>query len=446
MQTATDPTASPGENPSSGATSNAVTPETGTGQPAVVQLNRLSKHFSGVTAVRGVSLSIERGEIFGLLGPNGAGKSTLLKLILGFLSPDSGTIRVFGSGDLTAAHARIGYLPEQPRYHTNFTGREYLIFQSRLAGLSKRDAKTIAARALKMVGIEEAADRRIRTYSKGMRQRLGLAVAVSAGGDTPPELLILDEPASGLAPEGQVAVREVLLDCKRQGSTILLCSHQLTEVERICSRVGILRGGKLVALTPLQDSPRVLIAALPRNGALEMAPQLLQYLEGLHPAVAVKGGRSEDEPLLLSIPTGNTIPNAASLKAAALRALVDGRWDINSVHIEHHDLETIYLQAVRPPSKGGKDAAAATNGHATDLPIPPPSAGQPGEVAPENIAGEVASLPVRPAMTGSSAEVTPETIAEPMLRSGPSTAPLYADAAPHEDSWLNDLRRDGEGQ
>lgn len=351
----------------------------GPAEPPIVQVDRVSKHYPGVNALRGVSFNVQRGEIFGLLGPNGAGKSTLLKLMLGFLSANSGTIKLFGSADLTAAHARTGYLPEQPSYHSNFTGREYMEFQAHLAGLSASDARTVAARALKQVGIEEEANKRISAYSKGMRQRLGLAVALSAGGDTPPELLILDEPAAGLAPEGQVAVRETLLDCRRQGSTIILCSHQLTEVERICSEVGILRNGRLVALTRLQDESRVMIVATARPCALEVAPHLLEYLEQLHPSVAIKGGTSEDAPLYVSLPAGSNVPHAAAMKAAAIRALVDARWDISSLHIENRDLESIYLQAVGPI----KDEAAADspNGKSIEIPALPEVEQMPAEAS-----------------------------------------------------------------
>lgn len=465
-------------------------------QPPVAQVERVSKQFKGVAALRGVSFNLERGEIFGLLGPNGAGKSTLLKLLLGFLHGDGGSIKLFGSTDLTKAHARVGYLPEQPRYHGNFSGREYMEFQARLAGLRARDAKAITAHALKRVGLEEAANRRIRTYSKGMRQRLGLAVAVYASGDTPPELLVLDEPASGLAPEGQVAVREVLLDCNRQGSTILLSSHQLTEVERICSRVGILRGGKLVALTRLDDQSRVVIVAAPRSRGFELAPHLIEYLRNLHPAVLIKGGLLETEPLVVSLPTGNDVPHAASMKAAALRAIVDARWDVMSLHVENRDLESIYMRAVRPSRKEGADTqadgkapeavevapgqsastveAASQEAPAPDVArtVPSQAAGtvMVPDAAPQSEPVEVVPagqpLLVRPVSPNGSAapeeavaaEVPEAPLANPPFetpmvaaRSGPSTAPLpplpdsvetQADPAA-QGQWLRDLRREG---
>ncbi|MDQ3930270.1 MAG: ATP-binding cassette domain-containing protein [Chloroflexota bacterium] len=473
----------PAQQPdTAGATATAT--ESGAKAP-IAQIERVSKQFRGVAALRGVSFNLESGEIFGLLGPNGAGKSTLLKLLLGFLHSDGGSIKLFGSGDLTKAHARIGYLPEQPRYHGNFSGREYLEFQARLAGLKARDAKAIAAHALKRVGLEEAANRRIRTYSKGMRQRLGLAVAVYATGDTPPELLVLDEPASGMAPEGQVAVREVLLESNRHGSTILLCSHQLTEVERICSRVGILRGGKLVALTRMDDRSRVVIVATPRPRGFELASYLIEYLRNLHPAVVIRGGLVETEPLVVSLPTGDDVPHAASMKAAAIRAIVDARWDVVSLHVENRDLESIYMQAVRPSRKDGAtdrqadgkapvatEVAPVPSTPAADAPQEPPVidvaarvSSSPGETTGSEIAqasvmerpepAEIvpASHPllVRPVSPNGLAAATESTEppAPTSARSGPSTAPLpplpeaiEAQADSSQGQWLRDLRRE----
>jgi ABC-2 type transport system ATP-binding protein len=325
----------------------------------IIALERVSKRFDHVTALDNVSLRIQQGETFGLLGPNGAGKSTVLKLVLGFLHPDHGTVRVFGSTDLMRAHARLGYMAEQPRYHGNFTGREYLRFQSRLTGLRGRSARNAADRALEAVGLKADADRRIKTYSKGMRQRLGLAVALTGAAGDVPELLVLDEPASGLDVEGQVAVRDIILDCKSRGSTILLCSHQLTQVERVCSAVGILRAGRLIAQTRLGEASRVAVVATPRDGAGEILPYLLEYLKKLHPQVTATGGEKEGEPLTVSLPTGPTIPKAAAMKAAALRALIDARWDIVSVNVDTRDLETLYLQAVKPKDRPPVEAAPA---------------------------------------------------------------------------------------
>jgi ABC-2 type transport system ATP-binding protein len=319
----------------------------------VVRLERITKRFKNIYALRNVSLRIQQGEIFGLLGAKGAGKSTLTKLLLGFLHPDGGTIQLFGSPDIQRARARIGYLPESAHYHRNFTARQYLQFHARLAGLSGRPARALVERVLEAVDLAHVAGRLIRGYHRDMRQRLGLAVALVSAGGRPPELLILDEPASGLDHEGRLMFRDIILECQRNGSTVLICSHQLSEIERTCTSVGILRAGRLITQTHLDDSPRVNILGIARNGAIDILPYLVEYLQNLHPAVTIRGGRSEDEPLMVSLPTGPAVANSAAIKAAALRALVDGRWDIMSVHIENKDLESLYMLAV--PSHAHKD-------------------------------------------------------------------------------------------
>ncbi len=317
----------------------------------VISLDHVTKRFGSLVALRNVSLQIDRGEVYGLIGPNGAGKSTLLKLLLGFLYPDIGTIKLFGSSNLTRAHARLGYLPEKPRYHGNFTGREYLRFHARLSGFRASDAARTADGALEKLGLQSAANKRIRTYSKGMAQRLGLAVVLCGAAGSPPDLIVLDEPASDLDPEGQLAVKDFILDCKERGSTVLLCSHQLTEVEKICSTVGILRGGRLVIQTQLGGGSRAIITGTPREGAAEIAPALVAYLTKLHPTVMIRGGEAAGEPLMVNLPVGPEIPHSAAIKNAAIKAMLDGRWDITSLYIDNRDLETLYMRAVQSPAQ-----------------------------------------------------------------------------------------------
>ena len=336
------------------------------GETPVVDLDRVTKRFGSLVALRNVSLQIHRGEVYGLIGPNGAGKSTLLKLLLGFLHPDKGSVKLFDSTNLTHAHARLGYLPEKPRYHGNFTGREYLRFHGRLSGFNLAYAARTADHALEAVGLQSAANKRIRTYSKGMTQRLGLAVLLCgherSGGGEPPDLLVLDEPASGLDPEGQLIARDFILGCKERGSTVLLCSHQLTEVEKICSTVGILRAGRLVAQTALGGGSRAIITGTPREGAAQIAPALIEYLLKLHPAVMVKGGQAAGEPLMVNLPVGPDVPHGPAIKTAAIKAMLDGRWDITSLYIDNRDLETLYMRAVQSPVQrnGSKEPTSET--------------------------------------------------------------------------------------
>ena len=358
-------------------TSAASTPSTATDEP-IVSIDRVTKRFGSLVALRNVSLQIHRGEVYGLLGPIGAGKSTLLKLLLGFLYPDKGTIKLFGSSNLTRAHARLGYLPEKPRYHGNFSGREYLRFHGQLSGFSTADAARAADHALQTLSLKDVANRRIKTYSKGMTQRLGLAVILCGAGlseaGVPPELIVLDEPASDLDPEGQIAVRDFILGCKERGSTVLLCSHQLTDVEKICSTVGILRGGRLVVQTSLGGGSRAIITGTPREGAAEIAPALIAYLTKLHPMVMVRGGEVAGEPLSVNLPVGPEIPHSAAIKNAAIKAMLDGRWDITSLYIDNRDLETLYMRAVQSATQspaqrnGAKETVSTATKPLGDLP------------------------------------------------------------------------------
>ncbi|MBR1978864.1 MAG: ABC transporter ATP-binding protein [Akkermansia sp.] len=198
----------------------------------------------GVYAVKGVSLSIPEGAVYGLIGPNGSGKSTIMKALVGLLSPDAGTCRVFGQAATASANRReIGFLPENPYFYKFLTGEETVRFYGRLCGLHGAKLKERTAEMLELVGLQDAAHRRLGGYSKGMLQRVGLAQALVQK----PRLLVLDEPTAGVDPIGSRAIRDIILDLKRQGITVFLCSHLLEQVQEICDRVGILYQGCLIA-------------------------------------------------------------------------------------------------------------------------------------------------------------------------------------------------------
>ncbi|MBN2468695.1 MAG: ABC transporter ATP-binding protein [Deltaproteobacteria bacterium] len=222
---------------------------------ASIEVSRLSKFYTGregrIQALKELTLTIKRGEIIGLLGQNGAGKTTAVKLIMGFLSPTGGDI-FFQGKRLNAADPRrkIGYLPESFRANPNLTVYEYLRYLATLAGAPDHHASHEAIMdLLHQVGMHTVPNRRISDLSKGMGQRVGLAQAFA--GD--PDLLILDEPTSGLDPIGKGDIIEFLLSMKQQGKTIFFCSHILSEVERLCDRIGILVEGRLKFLGPVDD-------------------------------------------------------------------------------------------------------------------------------------------------------------------------------------------------
>lgn len=201
-------------------------------------------------AVDHVSLRARPGEIYGLLGPNGSGKSTTIKLLLGLLEPTGGECRVFGvpSGRVEARRD-VGYLPESPYFYRHLTGRELVRFYARMCGLGRPRLDARVAEVLAIVGLSEAADRRVGTYSKGMLQRVGLAQAMVHD----PRLLILDEPTAGVDPVGSAAISELILKLKAEGKTILITSHLLGQIEDICDRVAILDKGKLIVEGAVQD-------------------------------------------------------------------------------------------------------------------------------------------------------------------------------------------------
>lgn len=224
-----------------------------------VEIEQIHKSFpghwgrGGVYAVKGVSLHIPQGGVYGLIGPNGSGKSTIMKALVGLLSPDAGHCRVFGQPATAAANRReIGFLPENPYFYKFLTGEETVRFYGKLCGLSGKALRERTAELLELVGLTEAAQRRVGGYSKGMLQRVGLAQALVQQ----PRLLVLDEPTAGVDPIGSRTIRDIILELKRRGMTVFLCSHLLEQVQEICDRVGILYQGCLIAEGSMDELTR----------------------------------------------------------------------------------------------------------------------------------------------------------------------------------------------
>lgn len=208
----------------------------------------LRKRYGRRTAVDDVSFEVGRGEVVGLLGPNGAGKTTVIKSLLGLVSPDAGEVMLLGRpADDPAARARVGYLPELFRYQPWLTAAEVLTLHVRLSGVDVGPAERLDC--LGLVGLAERARDRVGGFSKGMQQRLGLAVALVAR----PELVVLDEPTSALDPLGRADVRDVVLSLRSRGVAVLLNSHLIGEVERVCDRVVILDRGRVAAAGSLAE-------------------------------------------------------------------------------------------------------------------------------------------------------------------------------------------------
>jgi ABC-2 type transport system ATP-binding protein len=214
-----------------------------------VRIRDLEKIFSvplrrrRVVALRGLSLDIPAGHVYGLLGPNGSGKSTTLKILLGLVTPTSGASEIFGiPSNRVGSRVDVGFLPENPYFYKFLTGAETISFYGKLCGLCGRALKERVKELLDLVDLTEAGDRRVGSYSKGMLQRIGLAQAMVHD----PRLLILDEPTAGVDPAGSRQIRDLILQLKARGKTILLTSHLLEQVQEVCDRVGILAKGRLV--------------------------------------------------------------------------------------------------------------------------------------------------------------------------------------------------------
>jgi len=203
-----------------------------------------------VMAVRDLSLEVEGGEIFGFVGPNGAGKSTTIKILCHLIRPTSGRVSLMGK-DVTSAEARrfVGYLPENPSYYDHLTGQELLAFNGTIHGMSADAIRQRSRELLEMVDLDTSARRPIRTYSKGMVQRLGIAASLVHN----PQVLIWDEPMSGLDPIGRKQTTDLMLELRRQGKTLFFSTHILADVEQVCDRIGMIVHGELTYAGKVQE-------------------------------------------------------------------------------------------------------------------------------------------------------------------------------------------------
>jgi len=215
-----------------------------------LEIHDLHTAYGPLHVLRGITLDVAQGEVFGLLGPNGAGKTTLVHTMLGLLKPQRGMVRVLGNNASTQAISNIGYLPERQRYHPHFTGREYLTTLGKLSGMRGQALKDRVATVLEGMDLLDAANRRLGTYSKGMLQRIGLAQAVLHD----PDLLIIDEPTSGLDPIAAGAFDTLIRTLhKTLNLTVFMVTHDLESVATICDRVAVLAQGQIAALGTMAD-------------------------------------------------------------------------------------------------------------------------------------------------------------------------------------------------
>jgi ABC-2 type transport system ATP-binding protein len=295
----------------------------------VIELRAITKRYGRTVALDGIDLDVGPGELVGLLGPNGAGKTTTVKLLLGLARPSAGEGRVLGAplGDL-AVRRRIGYLPELFRYQPWLTAREVLRLHGRLAGLEPARREEAAREALARVDLTGRGDDRVGGFSKGMQQRLGLGAALL--GD--PDLVLLDEPTSALDPVGRIDVREIVRAARDRGATVILNSHLLTEVERVCDRVVIVHRGRVVAAGPLEE----VVAA----DGVRIRATGLDLLVRRAPVAGVTPSEDDGEWLTYR-------PIAADLVPELVAGLVAAGARIHAVEPGRGSLEARFLELVR---------------------------------------------------------------------------------------------------
>ena len=301
----------------------------------VIRVGELSKRYGSILALDRLSLEVPAGAVFGLLGPNGAGKTTLFRLVMGFVLPDGGWI------DRGGLHpSSIGYLPERAFYPSRFRVRKYLTTVGRLAGLRGSALRGSVEQLLLQLDLKEVANQRLGACSRGILQRLGLAQALI--GDPP--LLVLDEPARGLDPAGQRFMRDRILALHQAGKTVILSSHHLDEVARVCTHVGVLNRGRLVRSDPLETllAPRPQLAVTPGPGGSSdfwqvtittgpMPAELSSKLTSLGAGIAVTGR-------WVTL-TGEAIAQ----KARVLRLLLDAEVDVQRIGERHFTLEDVFM-------------------------------------------------------------------------------------------------------
>ncbi|WP_433730320.1 ABC transporter ATP-binding protein [Nocardia sp. CA-129566] len=289
---------------------------------SIVVTAGLTKRYGTHTAVDGVHMTVAPGEIYGFLGPNGAGKTTTLRMLVGLIRPGAGTATVLGHppGD-PAVVRRIGVLIEGPGFYPYLTGRDNLRVLAKYRGLDG----TAVAEALERVGLANRADDKFRTYSLGMKQRLGVGAALLGR----PDLLILDEPTNGLDPQGMAEMRELITTLAGDGHTVLLSSHMLSEVQEICDRVGVISGGKLLTestVAELRGAASLLLRAEP----LEVAFPAVRRVVGERSALLTAGG--------IRIEAG------AAAAPAVARAVVESGADLLELRTDEKSLEEVFFE------------------------------------------------------------------------------------------------------
>ena len=299
-----------------------------------LRLDRVVKRFSGHTAVRGLTMEVPRGGIFGLLGPNGAGKTTTIRMIMNILTPDEGTITLLGQPVSRELSDRIGYLPEERGLYRKMEVLEHLVFLGQTRGLGRHEARTRAAGWLERVGLSDWAARKIEDLSKGMQQKVQFIGTVLHD----PELVVLDEPFSGLDPVNSKVLKDVVIDLAREGRTVLFSTHIMEQAERMCDRIVIMARGEKVVDGAVADIKR---AAGDRNVRLAFTRNREAARRVLQDRALVAGFEDHGATAEVEMAPGSDGDRL-------LRALVSADVGLSEFAVVEPSLESIFIARVGP--------------------------------------------------------------------------------------------------
>jgi ABC-2 type transport system ATP-binding protein len=299
----------------------------------VIEARGLVKRYGRFPAVDGIDLTVEKGEVFGLLGPNGSGKTTTILLLLGLTEPTAGSIRILGLDPLRqplTVKRQVGYLPDQIGFYDHLTAWENLAYTARLAGLISKEADTRIIDALARVRLADVAHRRVATFSRGMRQRLGLAEVLVKQA----EIAILDEPTSGLDPQSTQELLELIRELAAEGVTFVLSSHQLSMMQTICSRVALFRKGQVGLIGRVED---LTVSVLGGAYKLEVETEMADLVKILAGAPHVSG--------LTPLKAGRWLVDAdADVRADVARRIVGAGAALQSITIRQATLDEVYVR------------------------------------------------------------------------------------------------------
>lgn len=300
----------------------------------VVETRNLTKRYGDLVAVDSLNLTIQPGEVFGMLGPNGSGKTTTILMLLGLTEPTAGQVRVLGldpERQPLSVKAHVGYLPEQVGFYDELTARENLIYIAKLNGLRRDETHKRIDEVLNQVGLMDVADRAVGAFSRGMRQRLGVAEVLLKH----PQLVIMDEPTQGLDPEGAREFLEIIRDLKAEGMTVLLSSHLLHQVQAVCDRVGLFRKGRMVLEGTVKElAQRVLGGAYRIHVEADGPPALEERLRNLSGVISLQ--RSDTHIYELEA--------KSDLRTEAARAVIEAGGKLLALDFEEPSLDEIYTR------------------------------------------------------------------------------------------------------